>query len=239
MLVNIKKGKISIVLPNIEEEAIFELIDQLNLLFKSEDLEIIVVNKSGPEYYKRLAATGVTIIEQKVMGVERAIMDGLKYASGEILASTDADGTHDSTGLVKGIEIVKSGASDFVLGNRISGLTEGSMSPHIEFGNSALSKIYSIAFNKDVHDVLSGLFVMSRAAYESIKDVKPYKAGIPFFAIEVAKRGFRISEVPIKYYPRKFGTSKLAKSKIFFGVMVALRIVGARIRPIDKSELKM
>jgi glycosyltransferase involved in cell wall biosynthesis len=230
----VKKDRISIVLPNLHEEAIFGLIKELRKLFKGEDLEIIVVNRSSPEYYKKLKATGVKIIEQKRLGVEYALMDGLKHATGDILASTDADATHESIGLVKGVKLVRNNKSDFVLGNRLAGLTKGSMPPHIKFGNSSLSKIYSTTFNQNIHDVLSGLFVMSREAYEAIKNVEPYKAGIAFLAIELSRRGFRVTEVPIKYYPRKYGKSQLAKSKIYFGVGVALHTIRGKSKPKEK-----
>jgi CHASE2 domain-containing sensor protein len=46
------------------------------------------------------------------------------------------------------------------------------------------------------------------------------------FAIELARRkGYRIVEVPIKYYPRAYGRSKLTKSKLFYGANVVSHIV--------------
>lgn len=180
---------------------------------------------------KKLKATGVKIIEQKRLGVEYALMDGLKHATGDILASTDADATHDSSGLVRGVKIVRSKKADFVLGNRMAGLTEGAMQGYLQFGNSTLSKIYSLTFNEDIHDVLTGLFVMSRSAYESIKNIEPYKAGIAFFAIELSRRGFKVTEVPIKYYPRKYGKSQLTKSKFYFGLGVAAYTLKGKSAP--------
>lgn len=219
-----KTPEISLVVPTIEEESVFKLIkDARNLLGK--DTEIIVVDKSSQEYKKRLLKTGVKVLNQKDRGVENAIMLGLRTAKGQILASTDADGTHSIDGLKKGFDLIKAGKADIVLGNRMNGLQEGSMEPYLRFGNMVLSSLFSIVYNTKVEDVLTGLFVMKKSAFQKIKNITPYRAGIAFFVIELAKRGYRVGEVDIKYYARKNGVSKLAKSKFAFGVGVASHIL--------------
>ncbi|MDE1824943.1 MAG: glycosyltransferase [Candidatus Micrarchaeota archaeon] len=218
------KPKVSVVIPTIEEETLFDIIAELRKKLRGR-VEIIVVDKSGDAYYNRVVATGVTVLRQKDNGVERALMMGLKHAHGEILASTDADGTHGIEGIFKGIGLVEQGKADLVLGNRFGKLQKGSMSLHLRFGNAFLSKVYSIMYRSRLSDVLTGLFVMRRGAFEKIRENAPYRAGIAFFAIELANRGYKIVDVPINYYPRKYGGSKLTKSKIFYGVNVASHII--------------
>ena len=213
------RPRISIVIPTIEEQAVFSVIKRLRELI--DNPEIIIVDKSGNEYYRKLKDTGCRVIRQKDKGVESAIMQGLRAARGDILASIDADGTHDPDGIVKGMQIVDEGKADLVLGNRFGKQAKGAMPSYIRLGNEALSKIYSRAYKNRVHDVLTGLFVMNRKAFESIKDVEPYRAGIAFFAIELANRGYKIAEVPISYGKREHGTSKLAKSKLLYGLGVS------------------
>ena len=215
---------ISIILPTIEEESIFGLVDRLRKSL-GRGIEIIIVDKSSKEYRKRLRSTGATVLRQKDRGVENAIMQGLRTAHGDILASIDADGTHDISGILDGMRIVESGKADIVLGNRMNGLQEGSMDGHIRAGNSALSWLFSVFYKSNIHDVLSGLFVVRREAFESIRDVDPYRAGIAFFAIELARRGYRVREVDIKYYKRAHGKSKLTKFKFAYGVNVASHLI--------------
>ena len=92
--------KISIVLPTIEEESVFKLIEDLRKEL-GKDIEIVIVDKSRcvPQEAKQ---TGALVIMQKDSGVENAIMQGLRSAHGEILASIDADGTHDISGIFEG-----------------------------------------------------------------------------------------------------------------------------------------
>ncbi len=211
---------ISLVLPNIEEEGIFHVINESRKLF-GKSLEIIVVDKSSLEYEKTLRKTGVTIIKQKDKGVENAVMEGLRAAQGDILLSIDADDTHEIAGLKKAKELISAGKADMVMGNRMSGIQKNAMDNYIIFGNNALSGMFSFLYGRRIHDILTGLFAMDRKAFESIKNIEPYRIGIGFFAVELAKRGYRISEVDIKYYVRKQGRSKLAKSKLLWGLRMA------------------
>jgi len=228
-----KKPKVSVVIPTIEEEGVFEIIDKLRSRLK--DVEIIIVDKSSEEYEKRLLAKKVKVIRQKDRGVEKAVILGLKYANGSILASIDGDGTHDVNGIFEGIRLIEEGKADLVLGNRMDNIQEGAMSPYIKFGNRLISMIFSKLYKTNVHDFLVGLFVMRREAYEAVKHIEPYRAGqAGVFAIELAKRGYKIAEVPINYYQRKSGESKLTKSKFFYGV----NVVGQMIRFVrDYSPL--
>lgn len=220
---------VSVIIPTIEEEAVFELIKRIRKLL-GNGTELIVVDKSNnKDYYKRLEKTGARVITQRNTGVEDAIMLGLLNANGKILASIDADGTHDASGLKSGVGMVSAGEADFVLGNRLSGVQSGSMGLYIRFGNWVLSRLFSVVYETKVHDVLTGLFVIDRKAFQRIQDIKPYRAGIAFFAIELARLGYRVRETDIKYYKRRYGYSKLTKSKFLFGIKTALQIIRRRI----------
>ncbi len=212
--------KVSLILPNIEEEGIFHIISESRRIF-GRNLEIIVVDKSSAGFVNRLRKTGVRIIRQRSRGVENAVMEGLRAARGSILLSTDADDTHETAGLRRAEELVRKGEADLVMGNRMSGIQKDAMDSYIVFGNNALSGIFSVLYGRRVHDILTGLFAMDRKAFESIRHVQPYRIGIGFFAAELAKRGYRIGEVDIKYYTRKQGMSKLAKSKLLWGMRMA------------------
>lgn len=219
-----KNPKISVIIPTINEASIFRIIKEIRKLLGS-NTEIIIVDKSSDSYYKKLLKTGATVIRQRDSGVENAIMAGLKAANGTILASIDADGTHELNGITRGINLISEKKADMVLGNRLAGLSEGSMNLYLQAGNTILTNLFNVVYNTRIHDVLTGLFVMRRSAFEKIKHVKPYRAGIAFFAIELAKRGYKVDEIPIKYYPRQEGESKLAKSKFAYGVGVASHIL--------------
>lgn len=223
------KRRISVIIPTIEEVTIFRLIKQIRRMLGS-DVEIIVVDKSSREYHKKLIKAGVKAIRQKDRGVTSAIMLGMRRARGEILASIDADGTHDPRGLPEAIRMVESGKADFVLGNRLSRLQKGSMGPYLIFGNLAISVIFDILYGARVHDVTTGLFAMRKVTFDKMQHVEPYSTGTAFFAAEAAKRGDRLAEVGIKYYPRVHGKTKLAGSgtKFFWGLKAGWLLLARR-----------
>lgn len=217
------KPEISIIIPTIEEEGVFKLIAHMRKEFRKP--EIIVVDKSSEAYRRRLAKIGVVLIRQESRGVENAVFEGLKMAHSDIIASIDGDGTHDPHSLLEGYRIIKSGKADMVMGNRLKSLHYGAMSFHQRFGNRFLSRLYRHMYGVNVHDFLVGMFVVSRKAFNSVKDIAPYRAGHAFFAIELAKKGYRIVEVPVEYYPRSEGESKLSRSKVLYGVGVASHMI--------------
>lgn len=219
-----KKPSVSVIIPTISEQSVFKMVKDIRSQLGKET-EIIIVDKSDDSYYRKLIKTGATVIRQKDSGIENAIMTGLRSAHGTLLASIDADGTHELEGIKRGIAMIGKKNADMILGNRMAGLSEGSMNFYLQTGNNILTDIFNIAYGTHIHDVLTGLFVMKRSAFQDIKEVQPYRAGIAFFVVELAKKGYKIDEIPIKYYPRKEGVSKIAKSKFAYGIGVASHIL--------------
>lgn len=218
------RPRLSVIIPTIEEQSVFKIIKEIRGLLGRET-EIIIVDKSSNAYYRKLTSTGVRVLRQKDRGVENAIMLGLRHARGSLLASIDADGTHELAGIKKGIDAISRGDADIVLGNRLAGIEDGAMGAYLQFGNTAITGLFNAVYHTRLHDVLTGLFVMRADAFRKIRGMRPYRAGIAFFAIELAKRGYRVGEVDIRYFVRKQGESKLAKSKFAYGVGVASHIL--------------
>jgi dolichol-phosphate hexosyltransferase len=221
------KPEISIILPTKEEEGAFGVIKELKKMF-GNNAEIIVVDKSGDSYFNRIRKTGVTVVRQKSKGVENGLLEGFKHAHADVLATVDADGTHELSGIKRGFKLVKEDKADLVLGNRMAETEPGAMNPYLWFGNTALSVIYDIFYLKAVRDVLTGMQIMKRECYEKVKNARKFDTQILYFQIEIAKLGYRIVEIPIKYYKRRHGESKLAKSKFLYGFGTAAQIIRRR-----------
>lgn len=218
--------EVSVVLPTIEEESVFRLIEDLRRLMPG--CEIIVVDKSSSEYRKRLKVTGAKILFQQSSGVEAATMEGFIRAKGSILANLDADGTYNPEDLVRSVVYLKEKHLDMVLGNRFHNKQKSkAVRGYLSFGNKSINKIYKTMHGINIHDGLTGIFAMTREAFEAMKDAEPYRAGSMFFVMEIEKKGFtKIDEIPISYGLRPSGSkSKLAKSKLFYGLGVAGHIV--------------
>ncbi len=221
------KPSISVVLPTKEERAAFETISNLRKLLPV-GLEIIVVDKSDNEFFLKIKKTGVRAFKQHSKGVENAMIEGLRKATGEVIVSLDADGTHGLEGIKRGMAMINRGEADLVLGNRMDGLDPGSMGGYLKFGNTALSFIYNIIYGQHVHDLLTGMLIMDREALDAVKNVQPGGNPIAFFQVQIAKRGFKVEEVPIKYHKRRYGNSRLTKSKFMYGLSTAIYMLKNR-----------
>ncbi|MGC8675895.1 MAG: glycosyltransferase [Candidatus Micrarchaeia archaeon] len=222
---DIRKPPLSVVIPTIEEEAVFKIIQDIRKLF-GESTEIIVVDKSSDKYFERLQEAGVKAIRQEGKGVERAVGQGMAIASGDIIASIDGDGTHDINGLVAAVEMIKENKADMVLGNRLNDMEKGAMSAYIKLGNKLLSALFSTLYKVQVHDILTGLFAIRKSAFEKVKNIEPYRAGVATtYAIEMVRRGYRVKEVDIKYYRRQAGSSKISEHKTGYALSVAANII--------------
>ncbi|MGC8538219.1 MAG: glycosyltransferase [Candidatus Micrarchaeia archaeon] len=215
-----ERYRISIVIPTIEEDAAFGVIRRIKGLFNG-DAEIIVVDKSSKAYKNKLAATGAKVIDQEDSGYENAVMAGFRAAHGKVFASIDPDGTYDPNDMLKGLKLIEEGKAEVVFGNRFAGKDDDAMTKYISFGNRSLTSIYNRLYKAKIHDVLTGIFMFTSKAFESIRDVEPYRAGTAFFAIELSKQGYKIKEIPIRYMPRTSGKSKLSRSKFAYGLGVA------------------
>ena len=216
--------RLSVIVPTKDERTAPDVIGELYKVF-GKDTEVIVVDKSNETFRKELEKTDARIIRQESDGYENALMEGFREARGEIIATIDADGTYSVRDLEKVIAALSDGDADFVSGNRFGHLKEGAMSASLKIGNTFLTWLYNVMYRRRLHDALSGVFAMKRKAFESIKEEIPYRAGTIFFEIEIARRGWRLKDIPITYAPRVGSSSKIAKVKPIYGLAMAFHSV--------------
>ena len=186
-----------------------------------KDAEIIVVDKSDREYHGELVKTGAKVLRQASIGYEDALMQGFKAARGNVLSTLDPDGTYSVDDFRKVVGKVQDGTADFCSGNRFGKLHEGAMTTSIAFGNKFLTGLFRFLYHKDIHDGLSGSFAMTKRAFDTIREEEAYRAGTLFFEIELARRGFKLIDIPISYKPRVGSVSKITKAKPIYGLNIA------------------
>jgi glycosyltransferase involved in cell wall biosynthesis len=214
--------EVSIIVPTKDEPTAPALVRRLKGLFPGS--EIIIVDKSSAGNRKELAGTGARVIAQESSGYENALMEGFRAATGSVLATIDADGTYYAEDLKRVIDELGKGASAFVSGSREK-REKGAMTGTISFGNAFLTGLFNFLYRRRMRDVLSGSFAMTRKAFDSIRDEQPYRAGTIFFEIELARRGFAIRNIPIKYGMRRGAPSRITKAKPFYGLTMAYHAV--------------
>jgi len=194
--------KISVLIPTKNEPLINELIEQINKVLKNFKHEIIVIDKSDITPNIRNAK----LIVQKSDGLGKAVLEGLAYATGDVIITMDGDFSHDPNDLLKLIE--KTNDYDVVVGSRFvySGTTEDVT--YRKFISFLFRKFASLILGLNVKDSMSGFVVVRKYVYKKLK-LSPigYKINMEIM-FKAKKKNYKICEVPITFHRRKAGTSK-------------------------------
>lgn len=200
--------KVSVVMPTKNEEKnIGQLVEECREVIP--DCEIIVVDDSNdktPEIAKKL---GCKVIEG-VRGYGRAYIEGFKVAKGDYIVTLDADGSYSPREIPKLLEPLIRGKADFVIGSRFKGKILPGAMPwlHRYIGNPLLTFIMNLLFKAGISDAHSGMRALTKEALKKMSLKCPGMECASEMIIEAKRRGLRIAEVPITYYPRR-GESKL------------------------------
>lgn len=172
--------------------------------------EVIVVdNGSSDQSAQVAAASGAKVVQEPQQGYGKAYLRGLKEARGRYMVLGDSDDTYDFSNLWPLVRPLEEGF-DLVLGNRYKGGIHDGAMPwlHRHVGNPVLNLLLRLCGGTKIGDSQSGLRALTRTAYQRLR----LRSGGMEFASEMilnaGRRGLRVMEVPIRYYPRR-GESKL------------------------------
>lgn len=195
-------------------------------------VEVIVIDKSDPEYRRPLYSTGARVVVQKRGVYEHALVEGFRLAHGDILVAIDPDGTYSVEGLKEIVDyIIKHKEYAYVGGDRLDCSPEA-MPPSIKLGNRLFGALASLLMMQSMRDTFSGSFAMRRKAYETIRGMEGYVAGPTIFQMALARRGFKVGCIPITYEPRRGSKPKTTNVKQLFAFKLAWNMVVGRFRPI-------
>jgi len=206
--------EVSVIIPaKNEEKTIGRCIEKVKKVFRDYEIdgEIIVSDSSTDRTPEIAQALGAKVVKPDKKGYGYAYIYAFKFAKGKYIVIGDADDTYDFLEMPKLLEPLKKGEADLVLGSRFKGKILPKAMPwlHKYIGNPLLTRILNFLFKAKVSDAHSGFRAFTR---EALKKMELRSHGMEFASemiIEAVRRGLRIKEVPITYYPRE-GESKLS-----------------------------
>jgi hypothetical protein len=205
--------QISVVIPCLdEEEAVGNVVDQAleGIRRSGRSGEVIVVdNGSGDASAEIAAAHGARIVTEPRRGYGSAYLAGLAAARGEFIVMGDADETYPLQELGPFVDRLEAG-DDLVIGSRFTGTIHGGAMPRLNrfVGNPILTGMLNLFFGVKVSDAHCGMRAVRR---DAVPLLDLHSTGMEFASEMVFKayrRGLRVSELPIDYFPRT-GESKL------------------------------
>jgi glycosyltransferase involved in cell wall biosynthesis len=206
--------KISVIIPVYNEEAtISEIIARVGAI--DLEKEIIIVDDGStdgtPQQLKEIAGKfdNVKVLAHgKNLGKGAALRTGFAAATGDIMIIQDADLEYDPREYEALLVPVLDGRADVVYGSRfLSGPHRVLFFWHY-LGNKFLTLLCDAFSNLNLTDMETCYKVFKKEVLDEIQ-LKSNRFGFePEFTMKIAKKGFRVYEVPISYSGRTYEEGK-------------------------------
>ena len=231
------KLRYSIVIPAYNEK------ENLSLLFEKlqnvmdnlgEDYEIILVDDGSTDGTKEWIKEAfkkypelVYVRLRRNSGKSAALQAGFDRAKGDIVITLDADLQDDPEEIPKILGKLEEGY------DLVSCWKKKRLDPVSKrIPSKIFNAIVGWSTGVKLHDMNCGFKVYKR---EVIQNIKLYGELHRFVPVLAHWNGFKVTEVPVKHHPRKFGKSKFGWERFFrgfFDFMTVLFLTRFRFRPL-------
>lgn len=177
--------------------------------------QIVVVDNASTDSTAVVArAAGAVVLPEPERGYGAACLRGLSFVAKQdpapdCVVFLDADGSDEVSDLPRLIDALVRGA-DLVIGSRTLGSVEpGSLQPAQRAGNAVATSLIRVVYGQRYTDL--GPFRVIR--YPALRALGMRDTGHGWtveMQVKAVRRGLRITEVPVHYYRRKGGESKIS-----------------------------
>jgi len=224
---NVKKIKISIIIPVFNEEntiiTILKKISEQNI--PNIEMEIIVINDGSTDNSLKIIEANSNLYSKFInlkmnKGKGGAVREGLKSVNGDFILFQDADLEYDPSEYPILFKPLLELDADIVMGSRL-------MSPPLtrvhyfwnKVGNRCITLVFDILHNSTLTDIYSG-YIVFRKDLLNPKNLRTdgWEQQAEILS-KIIKNSLKIYEVPITYYGRTYEEGKKIKPKDVIKIM--------------------
>ena len=201
-----------------------------------ENYDVIVINDGSTDQTGKICDDNNIPVIHLIhnLGIGGAVQTGYKYAyenNYDIAIQYDGDGQHDVSYVKKIITPLLEEKADFVIGSRFVGKTnDGFQSTFARrVGIRIVSSFIKLVTGKKVYDTTSGFRACNKNIIKQFSNSYPKEYPEPITTVELLKRGYRLSEIPVEMKERDGGTSSIHSWKTVYymiNVIFSILIVG-------------
>lgn len=206
----------SIVVPaRNEQETIADVLRAVRPL--TDDL-VVVDGHSTDRTFSIALSYGARVVQDGGRGKGGAVRLGLKVARHPITVFIDADGSHDPADIPRLVAPLLRGEADLVMGSRMLGGSEelfGSVREVIRLmGSLVISLSINYRFGLRLTDYQNGFRAIRTEVGKSVGLRSEITTIEQEMAIQLLRRGYRVTEVPAHESRRRGGISKINVMKV-------------------------
>lgn len=217
--------EISVVIPVLnEQESVETLYKQIISNLNSFNIEIIFINDGSTDNTKDIICNilnsdpRVKLINfNKNYGKATALSEGFKISDGDIVITIDGDLQDDPSEIPSLIDKINQGW------DLVSGWKKVRKDSILKiFASKIFNFITRLKTGIKIHDFNCGLKAYRRRVVKSLKIYGHLHRFIPVLA---HNDGYKVTELAVRHYPRKYGYSKYGKARFFHGFYDFLTVI--------------
>lgn len=209
----------------------------------------IVVNDGSTDETREVLARIASLYQSEYislplnLGIGRAVQAGLQLAvqlRADVALQLDGDGQHPAEQIPNIVEPVLAGETDVAVGSRYVSGAGGNVSSGLrQMGTYLFSGLLRALIGVRILDTTSGFRAFSAEATEYLArhypdDYPEVQAYVP-----LARRGFRITERPVRMRARKRGHSSITPFRsLYYMVKVSIATVLERLRTLPERRTR-
>lgn len=188
---------------------------------KAPGVDVLVVDDGSHDSTSAVAlAAGVRVVRHPVnLGVGGALQTGFRWAMRrgyDVAVQLDADGQHDPAYLATLLAPVLEGRCDVSIGSRFVEATGYNAPLNRRIGMMLFQAVVKLAIGRRITDTTSGFRAYARPVMQVCQHDFPKDFPDAPLLIGLARRGFRLDEVPVVMRERQAGQSFYTLGKQFY-----------------------